>query len=121
RLELKEDDVVLEPSAGDGVFIDEVLKQQPNINLTALDINPEAINTLNNKYADKPNIKVVHTDTLLDEQLDNYVIENGHYDKIIGNPPYGAWQDYEKRDFLKKKYKGFYVKESYAIFLLRSI
>jgi hypothetical protein len=121
RLELQEDDVVLEPSAGDGVFIDEVIKKQPNINITALDINPEAISTLNNKYADKPNIKVINTDTLLDEQLDNYVIENGRYTKIIGNPPYGAWQDYEKRDFLKKKYKGFYVKESYAIFLLRCI
>lgn len=121
NLQLQENDIVLEPSAGDGVFIDEVLKKSPDVNLTAYDINPDAINTLNNKYKDKENIKVIHSDTLLDEQLDNYTVENGYYTKIIGNPPYGAWQDYEKRDFLKKKYKGYYVKESYTLFLLRCI
>ena len=45
----------------------------------------------------------------------------GHYTKVIGNPPYGAWQDYEKREMLKKKFSGHYVKETYSLFLLRCI
>lgn len=60
-----------------------------------------------------PNVKVRLTDTLLDRQLDmyadrqlwlkitdtledkelDYISDNGgYYDKIIGNPPYGAWR-----------------------------
>ena len=89
-----------------------------------------------------PNVKVRLTDTLLDRQLDmyadrqlwlkitdtledkelDYISDNGgYYDKIIGNPPYGAWQDYDKRKILKKKYKGQYVKETYTLFLYRCI
>ena len=45
-------------------------------------------------------------DTLLDEQLDGMQAAGGHYDKVIGNPPYGAWQDTRKRELLKKKYAG---------------
>ena len=62
-----------------------------------------------------------NTDTLFDENLDLFEKTCGHYTKIIGNPPYGAWQDYEKRDLLKKKYPGQYVKETYSLFLLRCI
>lgn len=120
-LDLKDDDVLLEPAAGDGVFIDEVLKGNPNLDITALDLNPEAVRILTEKYTNKNNVNVIETDTLFDENLDNYVIENGHYNKIIGNPPYGAWQDYDKRKKLKKKYEGYYVKETYTLFLLRCI
>lgn len=45
---------------------------------------------------------------------------NGHYTKIIGNPPYGAWQDYEKRTILKKIYGG-HVRETYTLFIRRAI
>lgn len=121
QIDLKDEDLILEPSAGDGVFIDEVLRYKPNSNIEAYDLNPEAVSILENKYVGNPNIKVVNADTLLDLQLDMFVMSNGHYDKVIGNPPYGAWQDYEKRDVLKKNYAGFYVKESYTLFLLRCI
>ena len=66
-------------------------------------------------------VSVRKTDTLLDEQLDYFSSVGGHYTKIIGNPPYGAWQDYAKRNLLKKKYAGQYVKETYSLFLLRCI
>jgi len=39
---------------------------------------------------------------------------------VIGNPPYGAWQDYEKRQLLKKLYRG-YVRETYTLFLQRCL
>lgn len=120
-LELKNDEIILEPSAGEGVFIDEVLNTNHNLRIDALDINIDSIKLLGKKYKGTPNISVRHVDTLFDFELDNMKKANGFYDKIIGNPPYGAWQDYEKRDLLKKKYAGYYVKETYTLFLLRCL
>ena len=57
----------------------------------------------------------------MDEQLDFFNSTGGYYTGVIGNPPYGAWQDYKRRDQLKKKYVGQYVKETYSLFLLRCI
>ncbi len=142
KLELQSDDIILEPSAGEGVFIDEILNQKNYCRIDAIDINIDAIKLLDEKYKKLPNVTVRHVDTLLDEKLDLYEdfkiflkhtdtlfdLEldcikntNGFYDKIIGNPPYGAWQDYEKRALLKKKYSGYYVKETYTLFLLRCL
>jgi adenine-specific DNA-methyltransferase len=120
-LDLKENHLVLEPSAGDGVFIDALLKKHPKTDITAYDLNPEAIKVLNAKYSNYENIQVIESDTLLDLDLDMKVFMNGYFDRIIGNPPYGAWQDYDKRANLKNIYKGFYVKETYALFLIRCI
>ncbi len=142
RLGISENDVILEPSAGEGAFIDGVLGTGQKIHIDALDISEEAVSMLKEKYKDVPDVLVRETDTLLDEQLDSYRAplpclkqadtlpdgqlelhrpEGGHYTKIIGNPPYGAWQDYGKRDALKKKYPGQYVKETYSLFLLRCL
>ncbi len=142
RLMLSNNDVVLEPSAGEGIFIDEILKNDIPVQIDALDIDKKAISTLKRKYQGNSSVTVRETDTLLDEhldafgipeiwlkktdtlvdtQLDCFEIIGGHYDKVIGNPPYGAWQDYEKRDLLKKKYPGQYVKETYSLFLLRCV
>jgi adenine-specific DNA-methyltransferase len=120
-LDFNENHLILEPSAGDGVFLDALLKRHPLANVDAYDLNPKAIEVLNAKYSSKDNIKVYESDTLLDADLDMKVFMNGDYDRVIGNPPYGAWQDYEKRANLKNIYKGFYVKETYALFLLRCI
>lgn len=112
---------ILEPCGGDGVFIDTMLEINPYLHIDTCDLNDEAVQTLKNKYSDKPNIKVWQTDTLMDEAFDRYAESNGYYDKIVGNPPYGGWQDYDHRAELKKKYNGFYVKETYSLFLLRCI
>lgn len=142
RLGISNNNVILEPSAGEGIFIDEILKTGIPIQVDALDIDKKAISVLEKKYKDNDSITVIETDTLLDERLDLFGIPEiwlkrtdtlideqlsffgavgGHYDRVIGNPPYGAWQDYEKRDLLKKKYPGQYVKETYSLFLLRCI
>ena len=142
KLAVKEYDFVLEPSAGEGVFIEALLNKNDSIKVDALDINADAISILKNKYKDNPNIDIRLTDTLLDIELDRYMDRQlwgehsnlnfdeqvnlfnpsgGRYDKVIGNPPYGAWQNYDKRSILKKKYKGQYVKETYSLFLLRCI
>ena len=123
KLNVIDNDVILEPSAGEGIFIDKLLEANKIVQIDALDINSAAITILKKKYEDNSAVVVRETDTLLDEQLDSYSIAQlwlkqtdtlfdkqldsfsslgGHYTKVIGNPPYGAWQDYEKRDALKK-------------------
>ncbi|KLI01677.1 hypothetical protein SINU_12140 [Sporolactobacillus inulinus CASD] len=121
KLDFTENHLVLEPSAGDGVFIDALLRKHPNTNITAYDLNPKAVNVMSDKYRSFENVNVIESDTLLDTDLDMKVFMGGFYDRIIGNPPYGAWQDYEKRANLKNLYPGFYVKETYTLFLLRCI
>jgi len=142
KLGISENDLILEPSAGEGIFIDEILRRKAKVRIDALDINEAAILTMQKKYSNIPDVTVRLTDTLfdeilddyanseiwlkntdilLDEQLDLFSSQGGHYDKVIGNPPYGAWQDIEKRELLKKKYVGQYVKETYTLFLLRSL
>ncbi len=121
RLSLAPGQLVFEPSAGDGVFIDEILEKEPSVRIVAYDLNPEAIGILGKKYRGLENIKLRQADTLLDSTLDQLARKGGVFDRIIGNPPYGAWQDYDKRKVLKEKYQGFYVKETYALFLLRCV
>lgn len=141
---IEEGNVILEPSAGEGTFIDQILKNEQNkhLHIDALDISDAAINVLKTKYSNTPFITVRKTDTLLDKELDSYSMSQlwikqtdtlfdqqldlfttlgGHYDRVIGNPPYGAWQEPERRDLLKKKYAGHYVKETYSLFLLRCL
>ena len=65
-----------------------------------------------------PNISIKLTDTLLDVNITN---RNKLYDKIIGNPPYGARNDSQKKNALNTIYKGLYTKESYTLFLYACI
>ncbi|MHB9949150.1 restriction endonuclease [Clostridium botulinum] len=120
KIDVKKEDKILEPSAGDGVFIDKVLEVNNNVNISAYDLNPEAIEKLKNKYSNKDNVTITQTDTLMDSSLDNIQRKGGEYDKVIGNPPYGGWLDKEQREILKKKYN-LYSKETYSLFLLRCI
>lgn len=114
-------DLILEPCAGDGVFIEKILEinKDKNVEIEALDLNTEAVKNLHDKFGNE-NVKVRQTDTLLDLTLDLFANSGGRYSKIIGNPPYGAWQDYQKRNILKKRYGG-YVKETYTLFLRRCL
>lgn len=111
----------LDPAAGDGIFIDGLKTRFPEIQIDVFDIDPEAIQKLKRRFEEYPNITIKKTDTVTDEGLAFYSDIGGVYDRIIANPPYGAWQDYDKRNFLKKMYKDFYVKETYGLFLYRSI
>lgn len=117
-----EKDNILEPCGGDGAFIDSLLEINKNLKIDTCDLKEEAIIKLKDKYKDNKNINIWQTDTLFDEKFDMYAANKlGHYNKIIGNPPYGGWQENEKRVKLKKKYSGFYVKETYSLFLLRCV
>ena len=121
KLQLNSLDKILEPCGGDGVFIDCIIEHNEFAKIDICELNPFAINILQKKYSNFQNINIRECDTLLDDELSFNSNFGGFYDKIIANPPYGAWQDYEKRIILKKMYSDLYAKESYTLFLYRCI
>ncbi len=112
---------LLEPCGGDGVFTDKIATLFPAVLQDVYEMNPDSFAHLESRYKFQPNIQVFQADTLLDEDLSFRSKFGGDYDKVIANPPYGAWQAYEKRDLLKKHYQGLYVKETYGLFLFRCV
>lgn len=119
-LDLKPGDRVFEPCGGAGAFIDAILRNGNFLQIDTCDINPAAVKELHEKYGSNESISIKQADTLFDEEFDR-MASSPLYDKIIGNPPYGAWQDYDRRAELKKKYPGLYVKETYTLFLYRCL
>ena len=49
KVTVSDGDVILEPSAGEGIFIDELLKTNKSFRVDALDINEAAIKILKKK------------------------------------------------------------------------
>ncbi len=83
---------VLEPSCGDGVFLDSLaslnlINDIPNV--TAVEIEPDEAEKVCNNYIDKSNVHVLNEDF-----LDFYqrVYGKEKYDLILGNPPYIRYQ-----------------------------
>ena len=113
-LDLHPHDSILEPCGGDGVFVDKILEKVPNANISVFELNPQAVIGLKNKYNGEANIQIKETDTLLDDSITSCSVK---YDKIIGNPPYGARSNEKKKDLLNKLYADLYTKESYTLFL----
>lgn len=120
-LDLKGNETVFEPCAGDGVFIDPIVNKYNGINIEAFELNENSIKNLVVKYSDFKNVSIKQTDTLTDIELEFLCSMGGKYDAVIANPPYGAWRNTEDRKQLKKRFNGFYAKESYSLFLYRSI
>ncbi len=121
KLLLKPTDKIFEPCGGDGVFVEAILDADEFANIDICELNPASIAVLQSKFSTFKNVSIRECDTLLDNDLSFNSNFGGHYDKIIANPPYGAWQDLEKRAVLKKMYSDLYAKESYALFLFRCI
>jgi hypothetical protein len=119
-INLTRGDRVLEPCGGDGMFIDALLQYNPNLMIDTCDLDANAVKIMRLKYSSMNNVSIRETDTLTDLYLDE-ISEFGYYDKIIGNPPYGGWQEYSRRAELKRRYNGFYVRETYSLFLLRCV
>ena len=113
-LDFRPYDSILEPCGGDGVFVDKILEKDPNANISVFELNPQAVIGLKNKYNGEAHIQIKETDTLLYDSITSCSVK---YDKIIGNPPYGARNDEKKKDLLNKLYADLYTKESYTLFL----
>ncbi|MDR2581291.1 MAG: class I SAM-dependent methyltransferase [Fibromonadaceae bacterium] len=121
KLSLKREDRIFEPCGGDGVFAEAILNWNKNANIDICELNDNAFNILQNKFYNYTTANIRQCDTLLDKDLIFYSNFGGIYDKIIANPPYGAWQDYDKRNKLKKLFPNIYTKETYTLFLYRCI
>lgn len=82
---------VLEPSCGDGVFIDalddlEMINQLDNV--TAIEIEQEESEKVENNYKKSEKVRILNQDF-----FDYYEKENENkYDLILGNPPYIRYQ-----------------------------
>lgn len=105
---------ILEPCAGDGAFIDEIISGGHQGEIQLYDMNPESINNLNKKYGSIGNISIGLEDFV-------FQITSEKYDRIIANPPYGAYQSPDKRKQLKRMYPRAYAKETYGVFLIRAL
>lgn len=117
-LHLKPQDTIWEPCGGDGAFVDKILEVSPSSNISVFELNPQAADYLRYKYHNCQNIHIKLTDTLLDNEVIN---RSYQFDKIIGNPPYGAKHTQEKQITLNKVYANLYSKESYTLFLYACI
>lgn len=103
-IEPDEFQTVLEPSAGDGVFI-EILKQlNTNIEVTAVEILEEEASKISEKIEGVSNFSVENLDfydfyeEFRSKKLNG---ETEGYDVVLGNPPYIRYQylTKEQRDF----------------------
>ena len=117
-LHFQQQDSILEPCGGDGVFVDKILEKSPYSNISVFELNPIAAKALRDKYRGESNINIRETDTLLDKDVVSCSLR---YDKIIGNPPYGARNDDKKKAMLHSLYADIYTKESYTLFLYACI
>jgi adenine-specific DNA-methyltransferase len=120
RLNLQPSDTLLEPAAGEGHLIDAAHAQLPTLPVIAYELNPDSAARLRHKYAGRP-VEVVTGDAIFCPELDRRAAHGPRFDKILANPPYGGWQSYDRRAELKKRFPGFYVRETYTLFLLRCL
>jgi adenine-specific DNA-methyltransferase len=118
-LALKDGHYCLEPSAGSGCFIDGLLATGKDINICAIEISAAAADGLSCKYKDAVNIAITYGDFLQQDRHSSSPVKG--FDRIIANPPYGGWQEYVERDYLKSRFPDLYVKETYGIFLAHSL
>lgn len=121
NLDLENKDTILDPSAGEGIFVDKILSANKNVYIDAYDIDDYAIRVVKQKCSNKENIKIYESDTLFDERLDLLSDTHTGYTKIIGNPPYGAYLNMDVRKNLQIKYSGIYTKDTYVLFFYRCL
>jgi adenine-specific DNA-methyltransferase len=81
---------VLEPSCGDGVFLDEIKNGKFNYKaITAVEIDPDK--------AEKAKKLLLPNTTIITSDFHNFFLEtSSRFDLIIGNPPYIRYQYFDK-------------------------
>ena len=95
---------ILEPSAGDGIFIDALKSFERDIKVTAIELMEEEADKITAKTKGFFDFEIIHADfydfyeDFRDKKLNGEINE---YDAILGNPPYIRYQylTEEQRDF----------------------
>lgn len=118
-LDVKDGDECLEPAAGDGCFIDGLLRTHRRITIEAWELSEEESRSLRSRYTERDTVRIVHDDFLSDGT--GIFSSHATFDKVVGNPPYGGWQDYSKRNWLKTQFPTLYVRETYGLFLAKGL
>lgn len=121
KLDIKINDTILEPSVGEGIFIDKLLQFNKNLKIETYDIDDYSIKIMNKKFYQKKNIHINHSNTLLDKNLDFKEKKCEGFSKIIGNPPYGAKLSKDIKQLIDIKYSSIYTKDTYVLFLYRCL
>ena len=62
-LNINQGDAIFEPCGGDGVFVDKILDLSIESNITIFELDPNAVEVLNDKYSENDKIKIKQTDT----------------------------------------------------------
>lgn len=114
-------DKILEPSCGHGVFLDSIIEENQDVDLTAVDKDPLLI------YSSKIRSEINEYSDKVDFRSTDYIKEfeqNTEYDLIIGNPPYNKFQNYdsEMNDIINvsSEYDIGKLANLYALFFLKS-
>ncbi|HMS77486.1 Eco57I restriction-modification methylase domain-containing protein [Gordonia sp. (in: high G+C Gram-positive bacteria)] len=113
RIDANPGDHVLEPAAGTGLLIDATLARYPDITVDGYEVQRDLSNQLSTRYSNDRRIRLF-TEDFIDATLRSY-------DRVIANPPYGAWLDHARRDKLQREYTGLYVRETYTLFMYRAL
>jgi adenine-specific DNA-methyltransferase len=80
---------ILEPSCGDGVFVDALKKHIPEAKITAIEIEKSEADSVKKRYKEDKRVNVINEDFFdFYEEKKKYQT----YDYIIGNPPYIRYQ-----------------------------
>jgi adenine-specific DNA-methyltransferase len=110
-------DLILEPAAGHGSFVQAVLQKAPETQIEAYELNEGCSIELNKRFSDDERVSIVHGNTLRHSGFGPCNKSRDVYDRVIANPPYGAWLEYAERERFKLLYPGVYAKETYGLFL----
>jgi adenine-specific DNA-methyltransferase len=119
RLRPTSDDLIWEPSAGRGDLVDGLLRLVHDAKIRASEIEPGAIAALRLAFPSAVNLEI-RAEDVLDVGAELFDEHRARYTKVIANPPYGAWQAYDRRRDLKDRFPQLYVKETYSVFLYRA-
>lgn len=119
RLQAGERDSIWEPCAGRGDLVGGVLRATPQAKIRASEVDPRAVAELKEAFSSSHNLEVACEDVLdvCPEMFDEH---HAAYTRVIANPPYGGWQEFERRRDLKDRFPDLYVRETYAVFLYRA-
>jgi type I restriction enzyme M protein len=84
---------IIDPAAGNGVFLKAASKKWENAKLFGIDIDEEVISALNKSSL--PNFYFVPADSLLRQTWQmpkiQQVLSKGGFDLVVGNPPFSSW------------------------------